>query len=291
MKRKLIKLKSKNNIFLAPMEEVGDVVFRLLCIKQGAGLTWTPLTNPQTKQNQYLFDKPVLQLFGTTTKSIKEFMKKYDKKVSAWDFNLGCPAKTARKHGFGAYLTDLNLIEKILKEMRENTKKPLIVKIRKSPFSFEILKIAEKYCDYLVIHPRTKEQGYSGEPDLKFALKLKQKSKIPVIYSGNVELKNSQKYLKKFDGVMIGRKSIGNPGEFNSLEKKLSFQDYLKLYNKLNKKYNLNFPFRQIKFQAMCFTKGIEGSAKIRLKLSNCKDLKQIQEVLKEISSSMQIQH
>jgi tRNA-dihydrouridine synthase B len=284
MKRKLISLKPKNKIFLAPMEEVCDIVFRLLCKKQGAGLTWTPLTNPQTKQVQHLFDKPVLQLFCTTTKGIKEFMKKYEEKVCAWDFNLGCPAKTAKKHGFGAYLTDLELIEKILKEMRKNTKKPLIVKIRKSPLSFKILKIAEKYCDYIAIHPRTKEQGYSGEPDLKFALKFKKKSTLPVIYSGNVDYENSKKLLKKFDFVMIGRKAIGNPCEFNNSSKKLTFQDYLNLYQKLNKEKKVQFYFRQIKFQAMCFTKGIEGSAKIRLELSTCKNLNEIKDVLEKFN-------
>jgi len=177
----------KNKIFLAPIEEVNDICFRLLCKKSGAELTWTQLTSPLSPKELNLEDKPILQLFGTTPKGIKEFMKKYDKKVSGWDFNLGCPAKTAKKFGYGAYLKDLESIELILKNMRENTKKLLFVKIRKSKDSFKILKIAEKYCDAITIHPRTISQGYSGEPDIKFALELKKISKIPVIYSGNVD--------------------------------------------------------------------------------------------------------
>ena len=121
--RKPIPLKCKNKIFLAPMEEVNDVAFRLLCKKVGAGLTFTGMTHPQSQQKIFLDDKPILQLFCTTTKGIKEFMKKYDSRVSGWDFNLGCPAKIARKHGFGSFLSnDLETIENILKTMRENTK-------------------------------------------------------------------------------------------------------------------------------------------------------------------------
>ena len=115
--------KQKNRIFLAPMEEVNDVAFRILCKKAGAGLTWTGMINPLTKQKIFLDDKPVLQLFCTQTKGIKEFILKHDKNVSAWDFNLGCPAKSAKKHCFGVFMhSQLDLIEKILEEIRANTK-------------------------------------------------------------------------------------------------------------------------------------------------------------------------
>ena len=103
-------------------------------------------------------------------------MKKHDSKVAFWDFNLGCPAATAKKHGFGAYLTNVKTVEKIIKLMRESTKKPLTMKIRKSPLSDKFLKIAETYCDAIAIHPRTRVQGYSGDPDLEWAKKFKKDS-------------------------------------------------------------------------------------------------------------------
>ena len=266
-------LQCKNKVFLAPMEEVNDIVFRILCKKAGAGLTWTPLTNPLTKQKQHLEYKPILQIFCKETKGIKEFMKKYDKKVSGWDFNLGCPAATAKKHLYGSYLTDLKIIEKILKTMRKNTKKFLCVKIRKSPIAFDLLKLAEKYCDVIAIHPRTRAQGYSGEPDLKFALEFKKKSKIPVIYSGNVHKENTGDYLKKFDYVMIGRSAIGNPNVFSKTSK-ITFKDYFKLLDK----YDL--PFRQIKFQAMQFTKGKANSRKLRNQMFRLKTLDEIKNLI-----------
>ena len=217
MKKINKKLKIENRIFLAPMEEINDIAFRLLCKKAGCGLTHTGMINPLSKKNIDLEDKPGLQLFCTNTKGIKEFMKKYDKKVSLWDFNLGCPAKNAKKHGFGSYLSDLRIIEDILKVMRENTKKPLTLKMRKSKMSFNILEIAEKYCDGITIHPRTQEQGYSGEPDLSFAMNIKSKTTLPVIYSGNVNEKNYKEFLEKFDYIMVGREAIGRPEIFASM--------------------------------------------------------------------------
>jgi len=271
--------KPKNKIFLAPMEEVNDIAFRLLCKKAGAGLTYSPMTHPQSKQKIFLDDKPALQLFCTTTKGIKEFIKKNDKQVSLWDFNLGCPATTARKHGFGSYLKDLKIIEKILKTMREATKKPVTVKIRKSEISFQVLELANKYCDAITIHPRIQSQGYSGKPDIKFAEEIKSKSKIPVIYSGDVDENNYKELLKKFDLVMIGRKAIGNPNIFAKITKKktkITFKDYLKLAEK----YKLYF--KQIKFQAMAFTKGQKDAKKLRLKLYKSKTLEEIKEVYNE---------
>ena len=259
------------------MEEVNDIAFRILCKKAGCGLTYTGMINPLSKKKLDIQDKPALQLFCTSTRGLKEFIEKHNKKVLLWDFNLGCPAKNARKHGFGSYLKDLNKIEEILKVINENTNKPVTVKIRKSKISFDILKIAEKYCDAICIHPRTQEQGYSGEPDINFAQEIKSKTFLPVIYSGNVNSENYQELLKKFDYVMIGREAIGRPEIFAKITNtpfKKSFKDYLELA----KKYLLHF--RQIKLQAMNFTKGMTNSTKLRLKIFEIKNLQELEKLL-----------
>jgi tRNA-dihydrouridine synthase B len=274
MELKIKDLCLKNRIFLAPMEKINDIAFRILCKNAGCGLTYTGMINPKTKQKIYLNDKPALQLFCTNNKGIKEFMKKYDNQVSLWDFNLGCPAKTAKKHGFGSFLKDLEIIEDILRIMRKNTKKPITIKIRKSPLALNLLEIAEKYCDAICIHPRTYNQGYSGKPDIDFAREIKSKTRLPVIYSGNVNEKNCKELLNKFDYVMIGREAIGRPEIFSKLTKtkfEKSFKDYLKLA----KKYNL--PFRQIKLQLSNFTKGTQNSAKLRDKISKIKNMKELE--------------
>jgi tRNA-dihydrouridine synthase B len=267
-------LQLKNRIFLAPMAEVNDIAFRMLCKKAGCGLTYTGMINPLSKQKIFLDDEPALQLFSINEKGIKEFIEKYEEKVSLFDFNLGCPSKTARKLGSGVFLHhNLEMIEKILKTMRTSTKKPITIKLRKSKYALKIAKIAEKYCDAICIHPRIQAQGYSGEPDLEFAREIKKRISLPIIYSGNVNEKNYKDLLKEFDFVMIGRSAIGNPNIFSKLLGKttnFNFADYLKLAEK----YEL--PFSQIKFQAMCFTKGKIGGAGMRENLVKAKTIREI---------------
>jgi len=274
------KIECKNRIFLAPMEEVNDVAFRILCKKAGAGLTYTGMINPLTQKEIFLEDKPALQLFCTSEKGVKEFIKKYDDKVSLWDFNLGCPAKTAKKHGFGSFLIgNLNTIEKILKTMRKSTDKPVSIKLRKSKNILKIVKIAEKYCDAICLHPRTQAQGYGGVPDIAFAENLKSSTTLPVIYSGDVGESNFKELLKKFDFVMIGRKAIGNPNIFAKISgKKVSFnfRDYLEEAEKYN------FPFRQIKFQATYFTKGKHNATDLRLEISKIKNVGELKKFAEE---------
>jgi len=243
---KIENLEVENRVFLAPMLEPNDIAFRMLCKKAGAGLTYTGMVSPLSKQKIFFDDKPAVQLFGNTNKGIKEFIKKYDKKVSLWDFNLGCPSKLS--------------------------KKPISIKLRKSPQAIEIAKMAEKYVDAIGIHPRTLEQGYSGSPDYEFALKLKDSVKVPVIYSGDIHEKEIKKVLKDFDYVFIGRAAMGNPGIFG---REQSFEDYLELAIK----YDL--PFRQIKYQAMLFTKGKKRAKRLRAKLMEAKTIEEIKQLFK----------
>jgi len=96
-----------------------------------------------------------------------------------------------------------------------------------------------------------------------------------VIYSGNVNEKNSKELLKKFDYIMIGREAIGRPNVFGK-KPKIKFGDYLKE----SEKYN--FPFRQIKFQAMNFTKGKKNATELRLKIFKIKNLRELEEFSKK---------
>ena len=284
-KYKLGSLKLKNPYLLAPMHEVNDIAFRELCKKAGAGLVYTGLTNPQSRKPINLEDKPAIQLTCNKTTGLKEFIKKNNRNCSLWDFNLGCPSLHAKKSKTGFFmLKNLSVIKEILEIIRKNTKKPVTIKIRKADLEYikPIISLAEKYCYAIAIHPRTQEQGYSGEPDFEFAGKIKNITKLPIIYSGNVNSKqDADKILTYFDFVMIGRGAIGNPNIFYELTGKISkdkinFKDYLKLAEK----YKLSF--QQIKFQAINFTKGIQGASKIRALLSSAKkleDLKKLEEL------------
>jgi tRNA-dihydrouridine synthase B len=277
---KIGSFKPKNRVFLAPMLEPNDIAFRMLCHESGSGVNFTGMEHPLSKKKIYLDDKPFLQIFCTTEKGIKEFFKKYEDEVSGFDLNLGCPSPLAGRFGFGSFLQKNTLaVEKILKEMRESTKKPLVLKLRKSDQAIKIAQKAEQIgFDGIIIHPRTKDQGYAGIPDEKFALELKSLLKIPVIYSGNVNLNNYKEFLKKFDFVMIGREAIGRPNVFAKIsktKKELNFLDYLVLA----KKYEIRF--NQVKWQAMAFTKGMKNAKVIREKLIYVKTLEELEKLWK----------
>lgn len=274
---KIGSLKLRNPYLLAPMLEPNDIAFRLLCKKAGCALTYTGMTSPLTKKKLSLDDKPALQIFASSSKGIKSFIKKYDKKVSLWDLNLGCPSTMSGKLKHGAFMQDLKTIEKILKVMRKSTKKPITVKIRKTSIALDIALLAEKYVDGVAIHSRTITQGYSGEPDYDFAIQIKKSVKIPVIYSGNINEKNAQKILQDFDFVFVGREAIGRPEIFSKLNNKNKLSNFSE-YFKLAKKYKL--PFRQIKYQAMNFSKGQADAKKIRAGIARIKNLEELKKFL-----------
>jgi len=275
---KIGNLKLENPYFLAPMVGINDIAFRILCKDAGAGLTYTGMINPLTREKIILDDMPAIQLFSTDEKGIAEFIKKHDDSAKLFDFNLGCSARTAKEKGFGAFLPKkLETIEKILRTMKDSTKKPLTIKLRKSSNTLKIVKIAEKYCDAICIHPRTIKQGYSGKADISFAERLKKKISLPLIYSGDVDEKNADELLKKFDFVTIGRNAMGYPNIFAKLTGKKPVYDF-EVYLKLALQYNLNFS--HIKSQAICFTKYKENAGELRERLTKTKKLDDLRKVI-----------
>ncbi|PIU76213.1 hypothetical protein COS75_00125 [Candidatus Pacearchaeota archaeon CG06_land_8_20_14_3_00_35_12] len=274
-------LKLENPYFLAPMAGVNDIAFRILCRKAGAGLVYTGMINPLSPMKLDLDDKPAIQIFSANEKGIKEFITKHEEDAKLFDFNLGCSKSLARQHGFGAFLQNKKEnIEGILGAMRGSTKKPITIKLRKSNKISKTIKIAEKYCDAICIHPRTIAQGYSGKAGVSFAEKLKKETSLPIIYSGDVNEKNAPELLKKFDFIMIGREAMGYPNIFAKLtetNEEFGFKDYLALAAK----YKIGFA--QIKFQAIHFTKFMIGGSELRLKLSKTKRLKDIEGIYRKI--------
>jgi tRNA-dihydrouridine synthase len=181
----------------------------------------------------------------------------------------------------------LDSIRDILEVMRANTKKPVTIKIRKSSEAVEIVKMAERIgIDAVCIHARTIAQGYSGEVDYDFALEIKKAVSIPIIFSGVSDLDDIDSILEDFDFVMIGRLSIGRPEVFSGLvgsrgvgvsdtkSTDVGFGEYLKLAEK----YGLFF--RQIKYQAMNFTKGVDGGKGLRMALIGAKRESEILEIM-----------
>jgi len=274
---KIGELRLKNPFFLAPMHQINDIAFRTLCERSGCGLAYTWLLHPLSKEILHLEDVPAVQIATPSEKGVREFILKHEKDAKLFDLNLGCPACRAKDQDYGAYLQKHPAkIEKILKAMRSSTDIPITVKVRKSPELPKLMKLFNKHCDAIAIHPRTAEQGYSGIPDIAFAEKMKKSCDLPMIYSGDVDEKNFPGFLEKFEFVMIGRRAMGNPAIFSKMTgqklKALNFKDYLNLAQK----YKLEFS--QIKFQAMQFTKGLDNAGKMRAQISKARSMNEIKE-------------
>ena len=181
-------------------------------------------------------------------------------------------------------------------------KKPLMVKIRSGVDknninAVEIAKICEKNgASAITIHARTVEQGYSGKADWRIIKEVKQAVKIPVIGNGDVwNGEDAEAMLRETncDYIMIGRASIGNPfifkqinhylqtGEIIEQTKKEKISDFFE-YIELCRKFNI-FAVKDAKLKAQEFTRGMDGSSKLRKKLNDVKNWEEIEELMKEL--------
>ena len=301
----------KSKIVLAPMHNVTNIAFRIMCKKYGAGLVSTELlsANAVSRKNKAVMklaqtekkEKPVaVQLFGQNTENLVKAAKIFEKNFDVIDINLGCPSKRILAQGSGgALLKRKNKIAEIVKEVSSAVKKPISVKIRQGfdkNQAVEIAKLCEKNgANAIIVHARTVEQGYSGKAKWEIIKEVKENVKIPVIGNGDVwSGEDAKKMLKQTncDYVMIGRAAIGNPfifkqiNEFLKTSKEISqtkeekIKDYFE-YIKLAKKYNC-FSLKDAKWKAQEFTKGLPRSTKLRRKLNNIKNWEEIEKLIKE---------
>jgi len=309
------------------MAGVSDPALRLLCKNKGAGLVVTELTSIHAiiakheklaQENKKINDfiefsegeRPIsVQLFGSDIGSLEKAATIVEPFFDIIDYNMGCPAPhITQQMAGGALLQTPNLTRKIFRTLVNSIKKPVTLKMRigvdESNISLfkEIAKIAEEEgIQMITLHPRTVSQGYSGKADWNMIKELKELVKIPVV--GNGDITNPEIAKKMIDEtncdyIMIGRGAMGNPFLFEQINDYLetgyyrnySFYDRLDIffeYFDLTRKFNIKFA--NIKTQAMRFTKGTVGGAKLRPKLSITKTIDELKELMNEAYNQKQI--
>jgi tRNA-dihydrouridine synthase B len=298
-------------LVLAPMHEVTNLAFRIMCKNYGAALVSTELLsgNAVARENNAVMklaltdkkEKPVVaQVFSNNTENIIKSAKILENRgFGIIDVNFGCPSKKIMQQGSGGYLLKRkNKIAEIVKRLTDSVEIPVTVKIRsgfdkKTINGVEIAKICEENgASAIIIHARTVEQGYSGKADWDMIKKIKENVKIPVIGNGDVfSGEDAEKMLKETgcDYVMIGRAAIGNPFIFRQINEYLEtgkiiqqtaeekIEDYFE-YISLTRKYNI-FSIKDARYRAQEFTKGLPGSSKVRERLNRVKSWEEIENI------------
>ncbi|MFM7769743.1 MAG: tRNA dihydrouridine synthase DusB [Bacteroidota bacterium] len=225
-------------LLLAPMEDVSDPPFRLVCKEQGVDLMYTEFISSEglirdaakskKKLDIFEYERPIgIQIFGSEIESMIQSAKIIDVvKPDLLDINYGCPVSKVTCKGAGAgILQNIPKMVAMTEAVVKSTSLPVTVKTRLGwdESSKNIEDVAERLQDIgiqaLTIHGRTRVQMYKGEANWELIAKVKENPRITIPIFGNGDIDSPEKaweYKEKFgvDGIMVGRASIGYPWIF-----------------------------------------------------------------------------
>ncbi|MCL7410334.1 MAG: tRNA dihydrouridine synthase DusB [Methanosarcinaceae archaeon] len=312
---KIANISLPNNLFLAPMANVTNLAFRMLCKKYGASLTYSEMISADAvvRQGEKTMQRGMtcederpfcIQIFGNSPETITEAALILEEiyKPAIIDVNMGCPAPLIVRQECGSVLLNFpSLVYDIVNRLTDNISTPVSAKIRVVDDMEKTLEIARTIEDAgacaITVHGRTREQMYSGTSSLKYAKAIKKELSIPVIANGDIKDGESAKHALQYtgcDGIMIGRAAIGHPYIFRQishyLENGESFEfdhctqqvnDFME-YIVLLEKYGI-FSLGDVKAQSKAFTKGVLGSRHIREELNDKKTIESIIGVISEM--------
>lgn len=233
---KVGKVEINNALLLAPMEDVTDVSFRMVCRELGADVVYTEFVNSEglVRSNERTHNKlkiieaerPVgIQIYGNNIESMVGAAKIAEaENPDMIDINAGCWVKNVVGCGSGsALLKDIPYLTSLVKSVVDAVELPVTVKTRIGwdNNSIQIVEVAKRLEDAgisaLTVHGRTRQMGHKGDADWSWISKVKDEVSIPVVLNGGVfdamDVKQAFKETNA-DGVMIARGAIGNPWIF-----------------------------------------------------------------------------
>lgn len=229
-------------VFLAPMEDVTDHSFRLICREQGADMVYTEFVSADalirniasTTRKLHIDDRErpaAIQIYGRDVDSMVQAAKIVEQaQPDIIDINFGCPVKKVAGKGAGAgMLRDIPKMLEITRAVVNAVKLPVTVKTRLGwdHNSKIIVDLAEQLQDCgikaLTVHGRTRSQMYTGEADWNMIAQVKANPRIHIPIIGNGDITSGEKLRDAFehsgvDAVMVGRASIGAPWIFRDMK-------------------------------------------------------------------------
>ena len=242
-------------VFLAPMEDVTDIGFRLLCKRFGAAMVYTEFVSAEalirdvkstiSKLTISDTERPVgIQIYGRDIEAMVEAAKIVEQAgPDVIDLNFGCPVKKVAGKGAGAgMLQNIPKMLEITQKVVDAVKLPVTVKTRLG-WNHEqliITSLAEQLQDCgikaLTIHGRTRSQMYTGNADWTLIGEVKRNPRIHIPIIGNGDIHSLDEADKAFDeygvdAVMIGRATFGCPWIFS--REQLTFNEKLDILEEL----------------------------------------------------------
>ncbi len=234
-------------VMLAPMEDVTDQSFRLICKELGADMTYSEFVSADalirniaaTTRKLHIepAERPTaIQIYGRETGSMVEAAKMVEAaSPDVLDINFGCPVKKVAGKGAGAgMLRDIPKMLEITRAVVDAVKVPVTVKTRLGWDHTQkiIVTLAEQLQDCgikaLTVHGRTRSQMYTGEADWEMNARVKENPRLKIPVIGNGDITSPAKLVEAFDrygvdGVMVGRAAIGNPWIFRDMKETLVY--------------------------------------------------------------------
>lgn len=229
-------------VMLAPMEDVTDRSFRLICKEQGADMVYTEFVSADALIRSIAAttrklaidpaERPTaIQIYGREVGPMVEAAKIVEEAgPDLIDINFGCPVKKVAGKGAGAgLLRDIPKMLEITSAVVKAVSLPVTVKTRLGwdHESKIIVELAERLQDCgiraLTVHGRTRSQMYTGQADWEMIARVKENPRLTIPLIGNGDIATPQQVRDAFDrygvdGVMVGRASIGAPWIFRSLK-------------------------------------------------------------------------
>lgn len=252
----------KYPLFLAPMEDVTDIGFRLLCKRFGVSMVYTEFVSAEalvrsikstvSKLTICEEERPVgIQIYGRDVASMVEAAQIVaQSKPDVIDLNFGCPVKKVAGKGAGAgMLQNIPLMLEITREVVKAVHIPVTVKTRLGWDASHLIitELAEQLQDCgiqaLTIHGRTRSQMYTGKADWTLIGEVKKNPRIHIPIIGNGDITSAEEAKQAFetygvDGVMVGRASFGCPWIFKEMRNYLDGKPIDESFD-LNKKLDI----------------------------------------------------
>ena len=295
-----------NNVFLAPLAGYTNYPFRTMCMRLGAGLTFTEMVSckglaygsEETRKLLYCGNESpkAAQIFGSDPAIMRAACESEDlSPFDLIDINMGCPMPKIVSNGDGnALMENLPLAEKVISECAKSGKR-ISVKFRigvapEKKIAAEFARLCEGAGACMItVHGRTRDKLYAGAPDYAEIAAAKNAVHIPVIANGGIWSRGDAEKMTErtgADGVMIARAALYRPQTFCDIlgtEAPPMRELFFRQLDETLALYGERFGVVFMRKMAAFYCKGFRGAAEYKRRLFAADTLDALRAVADEV--------